>query len=303
MQEQGSEYVFEQYSYKGKIKMKKLFFFFLVIVSCMANNIGFGDEGSSAGLVLAAYNGNLEEVQRLVNGGASVNSQMPGMMTPALTVACSQRHFHVAEFLVSRGANVNLKAATDETPLMAASAGGLIKIVHLLLEKGAQLNEICKRGMTALHYAVNNGHYIISQMLIKKGIDKTIKIQNKYDALYIAKNKKQYALMRLLNGELDNLSFIKLKNLVETAKLIKGKLYQIKTKIIGMLPNGKLFIPVFADEDSGRKLLLMGKISPDLLSSLHPLQKIRDYLVTFEMFAMAGDKVIASFTDISIPTD
>ncbi len=196
-----------------------------------------------------------------------------------------------------------LKAATDETPLMAASAGGLIKIVHLLLEKGAQLNEICKRGMTALHYAVNNGHYIISQMLIKKGIDKTIKIQNKYDALYIAKNKKQYALMRLLNGELDNLSFIKLKNLVETAKLIKGKLYQIKTKIIGMLPNGKLFIPVFADEDSGRKLLLMGKISPDLLSSLHPLQKIRDYLVTFEMFALAGDKVIASFTDISIPTD
>ena len=95
-------------------------------------------------------------------------------LTP-LHSAAQRGYFEVAEFLISKGADVNarthrtrclcrpapahfaelpLLCADDETALEFASEGGYVDIVKLLIEKDADVHAKTHGGKTALHGAV-----------------------------------------------------------------------------------------------------------------------------------------------------
>ncbi len=279
---------------------KRVIFIFITVFIFTLKTFSNPNSKYAVSMVLACHRGNLNKVKQLLENGASVDAQMPGMLTPAITSAAARGHYNIVKFLISKGANVNLKASTGETALMGACGYGLIRTVKLLLKNGAKVNQVCKRGMSAFLYAVNNGHYLITKMLIKNGANTKIKIRNRFDAVYFAKRKKHYALINLLKGKNKRKNIIKLKSLKSAKTFKKGRTYKIKIQFLGLLPNGKLFIPVFADRVNKKRLMLMGRISKDLLSSVHRLQKIKYYIVTFEHFALAGPQVVANFVDLDV---
>ena len=70
--------------------------------------------------------------------------------------------------LLKKGANIE---ATDDfqTPLHIACENGHLPIVQYLIEKGAKIDVFDGFQQTPLHYASENNHNSIAQYLIKKG--------------------------------------------------------------------------------------------------------------------------------------
>jgi len=98
-------------------------------------------------LYAASCAGQLDMVKFLISKGADVNqpSNMNLRNNP-LNISISQRHFDVFDYLLSQGANVNIKGWDNTTALHAAA--GLAeynmelseKFIRKLLEKGADIN-------------------------------------------------------------------------------------------------------------------------------------------------------------------
>ena len=94
--------------------------------------------------------------------------------------------FHVASFLIKKGANVNTKNNKGKTALHRIMENNednqyKEKIVNLLKENGAKIDYIDKDGNTALHYALENKNIYYASLLIKFNAD--TKIKNK-DYMY-----------------------------------------------------------------------------------------------------------------------
>jgi ankyrin repeat protein len=100
-------------------------------------------------LVQAAFDGDVEQVIRLLDAGASVNSE--GSNWNPLHAAIENQNFACVELLIRRGANVEYRGAAMVTPLAHAvdmAIDGAWKqgenaseeptgIINLLLEAGA----------------------------------------------------------------------------------------------------------------------------------------------------------------------
>jgi hypothetical protein len=115
---------------------------FLTICSSLAFvSPALADSGSddmNAELITAAFLGNLEQVQRLLE----------------------------------KGANVNAKRENGITALMGASLEGHTEIVEVLLVKGADANaknNMLGSGFTACDYATRKDHPDIVKLLIRAG--------------------------------------------------------------------------------------------------------------------------------------
>jgi ankyrin repeat protein len=100
------------------------------------------EDGRSA-IHLATLNPNLEMVQYLLDlDNTCLDVQSANGNTP-LHMACSWGYDDIVEFLVKRGANVNLRNANGETPLYKALAGDAVdEVVHFLLEEGGATIDI-----------------------------------------------------------------------------------------------------------------------------------------------------------------
>ena len=62
------------------------------------------------------------------------------------------------ERLLNEGADVDVKADSGSTALMVASHNGNVEMVRLLLKNGADVNAKCNKGVTALMDAASNGN-------------------------------------------------------------------------------------------------------------------------------------------------
>jgi hypothetical protein len=71
--------------------------------------------------------------------------------------------------LVERGANVNVRALKETTPLMYAAFEGHSEIVHTLLSAGARVNAVNSDGRTALGNAMMKCHAEVAAMLREAG--------------------------------------------------------------------------------------------------------------------------------------
>ena len=90
----------------------------------------------SMSLRIAANSGHLEEVERLLNEGADINSRASNGMTP-LILASWMGHTEVVGLLLRKGADVSAKTNIGSTALKLAAERGHEKIVALLRTYGA----------------------------------------------------------------------------------------------------------------------------------------------------------------------
>ena len=108
-------------------------------------------------LTKAAYSGDIEEVGRLLSGGADVNHRDDGGAT-ALIMASQEGHLAVVEALLAKGAELDVQDNNGVTALVMASQNGRGAIVEALLAKGAEIDVRRKNGATALFMASATGH-------------------------------------------------------------------------------------------------------------------------------------------------
>ena len=80
-----------------------------------------------------------------------------------------QRHLEICDYLLKRGADIDVTTHDDDNPLLIAAQNGDIEIVEFLLERGANVNITNKLGLTALHFAALQGYPQIARVLIDAG--------------------------------------------------------------------------------------------------------------------------------------
>ena len=90
-------------------------------------------------ILAAAWNGDLEELQRLFEDGADDA--------------------------------IEAKDESERTPVVLASCNGHVDVVRLLLAKGANVNQVDKHSKTALDYATRYSHIEVVLALLAKGAD------------------------------------------------------------------------------------------------------------------------------------
>ena len=98
----------------------------------------------------AAREGNLKELQRLLDAGAKVNTQQPGIGLTALNVAAIYGQTKAARFLINNGADVAISNADGNTALHIASFFAHSDLVRLLLTKDASTTAKSLRGETPI---------------------------------------------------------------------------------------------------------------------------------------------------------
>ena len=123
-----------------------------------------------------------------------------GYYVSPLAVALSAGHLKIAQLLYERGANVDVQGNDDKTPLIGACSDGVqpIEIVQWLLSRGANPNVRDKYGWTPQHLAASHGHAEISRLLLQYKADSNAQHQFAGTPLEVASYGGRVNVARLL---------------------------------------------------------------------------------------------------------
>jgi ankyrin repeat protein len=185
------------------------FLAFIVIVKLL-------QESSFGLLQKAAWNGDLSMVKWSIEQGTSVDQLSDFNRWTALHVAAHKGHVEIAEFLIKRGANVNVKDKDGYTPLHN-TADSFVKgrppkrteaernrIAALLLKHGAHVNATINHGETPLHDAVLTNNVALIQLLLENGANPNIQqaqgMTPLHFALFAGTDRVQVVCLLLSHG-------------------------------------------------------------------------------------------------------
>jgi ankyrin repeat protein len=121
--------------------------------------------------VSAAWSGRLRIMRVAEMLGAEVDKpacENRHCLLPLVTAAWGGNE-EAVEFLLDRGANLNDGGRLEVTPLMFASYCGHTKIVKLLLDRGADVNMTDSMGNTALSFARQKNQRRVISLLLQAG--------------------------------------------------------------------------------------------------------------------------------------
>ncbi|MBN2523110.1 MAG: ankyrin repeat domain-containing protein [Bacteroidales bacterium] len=131
------------------------------------------------------WNGDLDKIKELVEENNDlVDARLKNEET-MLTLAAWRGNYDMAEYLVSKKANVNCRNDWQNTPLHNAAQKGYNDIITLLLNNGANVNARGTNGNNSLFFAVENDHLESAQLLLKAGGN--IHATNDYDQTPLAR--------------------------------------------------------------------------------------------------------------------
>lgn len=147
----------------------------------------------------AINKGELEEVRRLVEGGACVN-QLHGMKGTALCAAIAASEQSIAEYLIDVGCDVNALDYDGEPPLILALRKECFSVVKSLIDESKcdvnNVDPVTKK--SALCIAAENGNFDVVNWLVTVGADMSLKDNVQNTALHISVLKKHYDIMKFL---------------------------------------------------------------------------------------------------------
>ena len=121
-------------------------------------------------LGLAAFFGNKETVEALLQAGADVNQQSrESMKVSALHSSAAAHRPDIAALLLDKGANPNLRGQAGLTVFHEAAATGQIDLAEMLLQHGGDVNATDNSGKTPLAYATDGKKDAMAAWLRARG--------------------------------------------------------------------------------------------------------------------------------------
>jgi len=172
------------------------------VVNVLLNaGISAKSNGGNAALLAAATDGGAEIVQALLDRGADVNARTGrdknGLDDTALMLAALHGHAEVVRVLLAKGAKLEDRNRFDETALMQAALAGFPEIIRLLAVKGADVNAHDVNGQTALMLAQDDRETV--ETLLGLGADYKVSDKDGVTSLMLAvrfrEDAKQDALI------------------------------------------------------------------------------------------------------------
>ena len=147
------------------------------------------------------------KIKQLLQSGVDINTQHPTSGTTVLMIASSYYYYDdMVEYLIGKGANVNLKDSEGETALLWAASNSLPS-AKILVENGAKVNIAANDGMTPFLQAtlgVSSGKVTIEMcnLLRKNGANINASLTKKSAAGWTALH---YAVV---NGDIELVKYL-----------------------------------------------------------------------------------------------
>ncbi|KAG2494483.1 hypothetical protein HYH03_007252 [Edaphochlamys debaryana] len=140
----------------------------------VAAKLGLGHQLQEAGskLLQAAKQGDLAEMQALLQGGARVDAADEQDGTTPLWIASSSGHIQEVTMLLEAGASLEAATQDGTTPLHVACQNGHTEVVAALLAAGAAKDRAREDGSTPLLAASERGHVGAVAALLAAGADR-----------------------------------------------------------------------------------------------------------------------------------
>ena len=146
----------------------------------------------STPLHLASYWGGFKVAQLLLDRGVDTNLRDEQCRTPlheVLSGLADSSHDYfvdVVRFLLDHGADVGAEDDGHSTPLHVISQYGNIKAAGLLLEHGARVDALNSDHSTPLHFASHGGHAQVARLLLQHGAEVDPRDGNHSTPLHLA---------------------------------------------------------------------------------------------------------------------
>jgi ankyrin repeat protein len=117
-------------------------------------------------MIAAAGRGDVTEVKRLLDAGASPRFADPRGVT-ALIAAAYGNHLWAARLLIEAKADVNAQDATRQSAFLIAASEGYVELLKLTIAAGADARRTDSYDGTALIRAADRGHVEIVRELLQ----------------------------------------------------------------------------------------------------------------------------------------
>lgn len=172
-----------------------------VLLAVFASSLGAQQAPPTAAeqaLLEAAFQGELDEVDRLVSAGVRVDAVDPDGRSPMMFAAFNG-HTRVVSRLLVAGARVDLEDVNGRTALMYAASGPFAETVEVLLDAGAEVDvQGTLEGFTALMTAAAEGQFEVVRLLLERGADPAIEDVDGDTALSFARQNGHTEVVELL---------------------------------------------------------------------------------------------------------
>uniref|UniRef100_A0AAZ3R5Q2 Transient receptor potential cation channel, subfamily A, member 1b n=1 Tax=Oncorhynchus tshawytscha TaxID=74940 RepID=A0AAZ3R5Q2_ONCTS len=152
-------------------------------------HINFLDKSYNSPLHLAVRGGNVDIIEFCIHKGAKIDQQQVDRST-ALHFACSQGATDAVKLMLSSYSRldsiINLPDGACQTPLHRATIFDHTELAEYLISKGADIDYIDSKGLSPLLLATNCGAWRTVALLLSKGANVKIKDQSGCNFLHLA---------------------------------------------------------------------------------------------------------------------
>jgi ankyrin repeat protein len=137
-----------------------------------------GDINSSNSMgktaIIEAVEKSKGSVPLLIEKGANVNAKDSSGNTP-LILAVAKKDIEIIKLLIEKGANVNSKNNYGDTPFMTAARNGDIETIKILMSKGVSINVKDGKGNTILIEAISRNNEEMVKFLLENGANVNVR--------------------------------------------------------------------------------------------------------------------------------
>lgn len=160
--------------------------------NCEIQNINKFNNIGLTKLHIAIKNQDINMIKKLIEQGADINIRAEYNYTP-IQYACLSNNYEAVKILLENNANI-----LNEELLHIVCVLGNQRLLKLLIEYGCNVNELDKYGRTPAYWAVQEDNLTCLKILYEQGANFSIKGENEETLLYFATGEKNIVIVQYL---------------------------------------------------------------------------------------------------------